>query len=374
MGAKKLKAVAVRGDLPVPLWNENAFVRCARKYCGKFKQGLNGGNLRSNDPDVAGFEREGEGPECETLYAMGAKCGVYHPGALSQASLICDGQGMDTIAMGCTIACAMALSEKGFLPEDDVGLGRPLRYGDAEALVQLTRLTVQAEGFGKVLAEGSFCLAKRYGHSELAIVARGQEFSDFDPHAEQAMGLACATSPINASRVLGDPANIGSFGLSKTIDLLAREGDAKLVMNRQNHFAVIDAAGLYPYLSVRYPMNRNEESRLDGIRELLNAATGVAYTLEELLQAGERIFNAERLFLLSSGANAGGDTLTRHTLEDPMPDGQCKGMGDRLKEMTGDYYRLRGWDEAGRPSLSKLRTLGLSDIRIKEFGCQVNVP
>jgi len=374
MGAKKLKAVVVRGDRPVPLWNQKAFSHDAGRYCGNLEQRLDGRTLKKKDPDVPSFEREGEGPEYENISAMGAKCGVYHPGALVQVSHICNAQGMDAVAMGCTIACAMALSEKGYLPEADVGLGRRLRYGDAEALVQLTRLTVLAEGFGKVLAEGSFRLARRYGHPELAIGARGREFADYDSNPEPAMGLAGAAFPAGPSRVPGDPAYIGGFGLSKTIDLLAREGEAGLVMARQNHFAVIDAAGLCPFFTVRSLMSRNEDSRLDGIRKLLNAATGEAYTLEELVRAGERIFNAERLFLLGAGVNAGGDTLPRNALEDPMPDGQCQGMGDRLKEMIGNYYRLRGWDEAGRPSPNKLRTLGLSDIPIRESGCRMNVP
>jgi len=38
-----------------------------------------------------------------------------------------------------------------------------------------------------------------------------------------------------------------------------------------------------------------------GILEYLNAATGAGYTLDELMQAGERIINAERLFLTKVG-------------------------------------------------------------------------
>lgn len=434
MGSKNLKAVAVRGETPVPLWDEEAFKASVKKYRQKFKDSLNGqpsglhlygtaatitgtqtvgalptrnfqqgtfdkwesingqtlrenyltapkachscpiGCGRSTKVDDPGFEGEGEGPEYETIYAMGSNCGIDHLGALTKANYICNEQGMDTITMGCTIACAMELSEMGCLPDSDVGLGRPLRFGDAEALVELTRLTARCEGFGKLLAEGSLRLATRYGHPELAIVAKGQEFAGYDPRGEQGMGLAYATSPIGASHMRGDPAYIEILGVPKLIDPLATEGKAELVMDWQNHFAVIDAAGLCVFFCVRNLMTQDTEIRPDGIMELLNAATGAGYTLDELCRAGERIFNAERLFLNKAGFSAKDDTLPRRILEEPLPDGPAKGMVCRLDEMRGDYYRLRGWDEEGRPSENKLRTLGLSDFRIEKSGSQVNVP
>ncbi|MCD4677233.1 MAG: aldehyde ferredoxin oxidoreductase family protein, partial [Desulfobacula sp.] len=125
------------------------------------------------------FNGEGEGPEYETIYAMGSNCMIDDLAAITKANYICNELGMDTITMGATIGCAMELVERGFLPEDQVG--RFLNWGDAEALIELTRMTGNRKGFGDQLADGSYRLAERYGHPELAPVSKKQEFPGYDP-------------------------------------------------------------------------------------------------------------------------------------------------------------------------------------------------
>ena len=139
------------------------------------------------------FTGEGEGPEYETIYAMGSNCMVDNLAAITKANYICNELGMDTITRGATIACAMELVERKYLPENQVG--RSLNWGDAEALVELTRMTGLREGFGDQLAEGSFRLAEQYGHPELAPVSKKQEFPGYEPRGSQAMGLAYANFP-----------------------------------------------------------------------------------------------------------------------------------------------------------------------------------
>ncbi len=82
---------------------------------------------------------------------------------------------------------------------------RSLKFGDAKAIVELTRMTGLRQGFGNLLAEGSLRLARHYRHPELAMVSKGQEFAGYDPRGVQGMGPAYATSPIGASHMRGDP-------------------------------------------------------------------------------------------------------------------------------------------------------------------------
>jgi aldehyde:ferredoxin oxidoreductase len=103
----------------------------------------------------------------------------------------------------------------------------------------------------------------------------------------------------------------------------------------------------------------DETIKPEGITELLNAATGMDYSLEEVCTAGERIFNAERLFLSRAGFSRKDDALPTRIVSEPMPDGPAKGMVCRLEEMLDEYYRLRGWDVNGVPTENKLRELGL---------------
>jgi len=418
MGAKNLKAVAVYGDSPVPLFDAAEFKELVKKFNRKFSDSLKGeppglrtygtaatitgtqtvgalptrnfqqgtfagweaisgqaltekylvkpkachacpiGCGRVSRVDEPDFQGQGEGPEYETIYAMGSNCGIDNLAAITKANYICNEQGMDTITMGCTIACAMEMVEKGIITEKDAGM--PLKFGDARALVELTRLTAKKTGFGELLAEGSLRLARRFGHPELAITAKGQEFAGYDPRAEQGMGLAYATSPIGASHMRGDPAYIEILGVPFQIDPLTWDDKAQLIKDWQDTFAVIDAAGLCVFFSMRNLVIPDRTIRPEGIMELLNAATGAGYTLDELCLAGERIFNAERLFLMRAGFSAKDDTLPERILKQPLPDGPAKGMVCHLDEMLDDYYRVRGWDVAGHPTRDKLNQLGLA--------------
>lgn len=312
---------------------------------------------RGTKVDVPGFEGEGEGPEYETIYAMGSNCGIDNLAAITRANYICNELGFDTITMGATLACAMELYETGAISEKDVG--GPLRFGDAEALVEMTRLTGLNEGFGKMLGLGSKRLAEHYGRPELAIHSKGQEPAGYEPRAEQGMGLAYATSPIGASHMRGDPAYFELFGVPVRLDPLTYKDKPPVVAKWQDLSAIIDSAGLCIFFAVRNLIVQELTAPPEGIRRLLNYATGADYTLEELELAGERIWNAERLFLTGAGFDRRQDSLPDRLTREPMPDGPAKGMVCHLDEMLDAYYEVRGWTDEGVPTPQKLRELGL---------------
>lgn len=304
------------------------------------------------------FQGEGEGPEYETVYALGSNCGVRDLAAVIKANYICNEMGMDTITMGATIACAMEMFEKGILDEKTVG--RPLPFGDAEAMVDMVRKTAAREGFGNDLALGSLRLAAKYGCPELAMVSKGQEFAGYEPRAEKGMGLAYATSPIGASHMRGDPAYIEIIGVPLLVDPLTWEDKPQIVKDWQDVFALIDSAGLCVFFSVRNLVTKTKDIRPVRILELLNTTTGAGYTMESLMTAAERIINAERIFLNKAGLDAKDDTLPPRMTREPMPTGPAKGHVCELDKMLPVYYRLREWDENGRPTPKLLERLGLA--------------
>jgi aldehyde:ferredoxin oxidoreductase len=314
-----------------------------------------GRKTRVDDPSFAG---EGEGPEYETIYAMGSNCMVDNLAAITKANYLCNEMGMDTITMGATIACAMELVERGYLPEAQVG--RSLKWGDAEALVELTRMTGDREGFGNLLAEGSYRLADRFGHPELAPVSKKQEFPGYEPRGAQAMGLAYATSPIGGSHMRGDPAYFELFGVPESMDPLQWEGKAEVTKAYQDLSAIIDSAGLCIFFAVRNLAAKDLGVAPVGILEYLNAATGADYTLETLMQAGERIVNAERLFLTRAGFSRKDDSLPERLTHTPAPTGPAKGLVCHLDEMLNDYYQVQGWSPDGIPTEKRLAQLGLA--------------
>ena len=314
-----------------------------------------GRKTRVEDPQYAG---EGEGPEYETIYAMGSNCMIDDLAPIIKANYLCNELGLDTITMGATVACAMELADRGLLSEEEIG--RPLAWGDGDALVELTRLTAYRQGFGNRLAEGSFRLAESCGHPELAMVAKKQEFPGYEPRGAQAMGLAYATSPIGGSHMRGDPAYFELFGIPQPVDPLEWKGKAKITKDFQDLSAVIDAAGICIFFAVRNLAGKELDVPPTGILEYLNAATGADYSLEQLIQAGERIITAERQFLVRAGMSRKDDTLPKRLTQEPMPSGPAEGMVCHLEKMLDEYYREQDWTEEGIPTEKRLASLGLN--------------
>ena len=144
----------------------------------------------------------GEGPEYETTWALGLMCGVYDLNAITKANYLCNEFGLDTISAGVTIACAMELYDKGYIPEKDVPF--PIRFGDGDTVVKLVQIMGERKGIiGDLLAEGSYRLAEHYGHPELSMSVKKQEIPAYDPRAFKAIGLNYATSNRGACHVRG---------------------------------------------------------------------------------------------------------------------------------------------------------------------------
>ena len=314
---------------------------------------------RDTRVDVSGYEGAGEGPEYETLGAIGSACGIDNLAAILKANYRCNEIGMDTISVGVTIACAMEMFEAGLIPEEDIG--NPLRFGDADALIDLVNKTGYREGFGDLVAEGSFRLAEHYGHPEYSITAKKLEFPGYDPRGAQGMGLLYATSNIGASHMAGDIAYAEVFGVPVKLDPVSVADKAEIVKRFEDIFTVIDAVGLCVFLSVRYMLAPDISLLPQRLTQVLNYATGAGYDAEMVLEAGERIFNLERLFLLRAGFSSADDTLPYRMLSEPLPEGPSEGQVVKLAEMLPEFYRLRGWDPNGVPTQEKLLSLGLAE-------------
>jgi len=302
---------------------------------------------RITNPKYAGV---GEGPEYETAWSFGPDCGVDDLDAVTKAHYLCNDYGMDAIAMGATIACAMDLYEDGIITTKDTG-GVALNFGNAEAVVEMTRLTGVGEGFGKKLALGSYRLAESYGHPEYSMSAKKQDMPAYDPRALQGMGLNYATSNRGGCHVRGYMTAVEILGNPVKIDNLTTEGKAQWTITFQNLTAALDSSGACLFSTFGIGA--------DELAALLTAATGVPYSTEAFMQAGDRIWNLERLFNLASGLSAKDDTLPPRMLKDPMPAGPCKGEVSKLDQMLPEYYTLRGWSKDGIPTKEKKTELGL---------------
>ncbi len=272
------------------------------------------------------------GPEYESLWALGADCGVADLRAIVRANDLCNRIGLDTISMGATLACAMELSERGFLR------GGP-RFGDADALQELVPATGMREGLGNFLAVGSRRLAEDLGRPDLAMHVKSLEMPAFDPRGMMGQGLAFATSNRGACHLRGNMLGPELLGVPRLLDRFAVEGKAEMLCWLQNLGAVLDSLPVCKFAAhVLTP---------DHLSRLVSAATGLTMSAEGLLQTGERIWNLERMFNLRAGFTSSEDTLPPRMLFEPIPAGPSAGRVVDLAPMLREYYVYRGWNEAG---------------------------
>jgi aldehyde:ferredoxin oxidoreductase len=301
-----------------------------------------------NVPDGP-FKGFGEGPEYEAGWSFGADCDIDNLASIIKANNFCNELGMDPITLGSTIACAFELYEKGAITDKETG--GALRFGDAAAMVELARKAAYREGFGDDIAEGSYRLASKYGYPELSMTVKKQEMAAYDPRSLQGMGLSFATNNRGGCHVRGYMTAPEILGLPQKLDNLATEGKAGWTKIFQDLTAAVDAAGICLFLT--FAIGAPE------ISAQLTAATGVDYTVEEVMKVGERIWNMERMFNIANGFTKADDTLPPRLLNDPEKVGPCKGSVSHLDVMLPEYYQLRGWDEEGHPKAEKLEELGL---------------
>jgi len=302
-------------------------------------------------------DRTGEGPEYETMWALGPMCGVKDLEQITEANYNCNEAGFDTITAGSTIACVMELWEKGYLDkatEDKIRdeLGSELRFGNGEAMLKCTELIGRNEGFGQMLGQGSLRLATRFGHPELSMSVKGLDLAAYDPRGFKSMGLAYATSTRGACHLRAYFVGPEALATPYAVDRFATEGKAALVILYQDLSAVIDSMGLCMFTI--FALNPEHYAGL------LSSVTGEPLDGRGLLKLGERIWNLERLFNLREGFTRADDALPPRFSQETLPRGHSKNQVVDLEPLLEEYYRLRGWDEDGVPTEAKLKELGLS--------------
>ena len=286
-----------------------------------------------------------EGPEYESIWALGADCGIGSLEDVVRANRLCNRLGLDTISAGATIACAMEIGTRG---------GDGPAFGDAAAQRRLLRGMAGREGAGADMAGGARRYATRHGAADLAMHARGLELPGYDPRGMQGQGLAFATSNRGGCHLRANMLSCEVLGLPKMVDRFASGGRAGILIVLQHAHAAMDSLGVCKFAGLA--LTDEHWARL------LTAATGIPYRTQDLQRAGERIWNLERLYNLRAGSGGADDALPARLVTEPVAAGPSAGHVVELLPMLAEYYRFRRWDGAGRPTPPKLAELGLAGL------------
>ncbi len=291
------------------------------------------------------------GPEYESVWAFSAACGVDDMKAAIKANYWSNEMGMDTISVGVTISTAMELYEKGYIKDNELnGLG--LKFGDGDSMVEWVKKIGMRDGaLASKMAEGSYRLAESYGHPELSMSVKKQELPAYDPRGIQGQGLQYATSNRGGCHVRGYLISPEILGLPEKLDRMEKKGKPEWVKIFQDLTAFIDSCGMCLFTSFALTA--------DDYADMFTAVTGHKHTAADILEAGDRIWNLERVWNLKAGIDPSQDKLPKRLMEDAIPSGPSKGQKSALAELLPLYYKERGWDEKGIPTPDKLKALGV---------------
>ena len=308
------------------------------------------------------------GPEYETLATFGSYCGVDDLAAVAYANQLCNTYGMDTISCGATIAWAMDCFEHGLITEEDTG-GIELRFGNAEAMVQLVEMIGKREGFGDLLAEGSARAAEKIGRGtqELVVAVKKVELPAHMPQVKRSLGLIYAVNPFGADHQssehdpsYGDyPERMAEIGLTEPQpDDILNEEKVRFALQTQYLYSALDSFNVCQFVF-------GPSWHLYGPQqfvEMINTITGWGLTIEDVLKVGERRLNLLRAFNLREGFTPEDDRLPPKMFK-ALTGGASDGVHLTEEEMDQAlkmYYQMAGWQpETGGPSRQKLEDLGL---------------
>jgi aldehyde:ferredoxin oxidoreductase len=289
------------------------------------------------------------GLEYEAAWALGAANGVNDLEALQFANLICNEDGIDPITFGATVGAVMELYEMGVLTKEQIGIEAP--FGSAKALCHLAEITARSEGFGKDMGLGSKRLTEKYGHPELSMSVKGQEFPAYDGRVIQGIGLGYATSNRGACHLRGYTIASEVLGIPVKTEPTDTDGKPELLKAFQDATAAFDAAGICIFTSFAWTLN--------DVAPQVQAACGDEFTVENLTLIGERIWNMEKDFNLRAGFTRKDDALPKRLMTEAAKTGPAKGVVSGLDKMLPIYYQVRGWDEEGRIKPETRKRLGL---------------
>jgi aldehyde:ferredoxin oxidoreductase len=273
---------------------------------------------------------------------LGSNLGVDSFAAVLHGNALCDELGMDTISVGSLVGAVIEGYERSIISLDELD-GRPIAWGDEDAIFDLVGKIARREGIGDILADGSRRVIERWPRmDEVILQVKGLEQSAYESRSGISMALAYATSDIGAHHTR-------AWTIAREIELGQNWSDEEkvdLVIYHQTLRPLFDMLGVCRLPWIELGINEQHYS------EFYRYVTGHDASLEELLDKSRDIYDLTRLINVRLGMSRADDTLPYKVYSHPIQTGPTAGrIIDRadFERLLDLYYEKRGWDERGIP-------------------------
>lgn len=263
-----------------------------------------------------------EGPEYETIYAIGGLNEIDSLEEICHLNDVFDRLGLDTMSAGNISAFAVEAFNAGKSDYE-------IKYNDPDAVSKLYHMVAHREGVGDILANGIKEASQSLGLEDIAIHVKGLEPAGFDPRVLKGMGLSYATSARGACHLRG---TFYKAELSGQIEKNQIEGKAKLHIDYEDRAAIFDSLVLCRFF--------RDFILWDELLSLVEATTGMKLTKDELADIANDITNSTREYNLREGIDSSFDTLPKRFLHEPTEEGAAI-TEDELKTMISEYNSIR---------------------------------
>jgi aldehyde:ferredoxin oxidoreductase len=315
-----------------------------------------GGHMKASTGDYK-YEAGAHKPEYETLAMFGSNLLNNHLESIIKINDICNRYGVDTISAGACIAFTIECYENGILTQKDTD-GLEMTWGNHKSIVAMTEKLAKREGFGDIIADGVKVAAERIGKGseKYAMHIGGQEIPAHDSRGGHGFAIGYGTDPTPGRHTQSGE---GPFpeGVMPDFDQSTYKGRGEPHRIGNNFAKVMNASGCCMIVF------GDGYGHADYLIEAIGVITGRDITREELLKTGERVDNMRQAFNVREGVKLPWKFPDRMMGRPPKTEGPRAGITMTEDEVFNDFMQARDWDiNTGKPSKKKLLELGLDDV------------
>ncbi len=239
--------------------------------------------------------------EYESVWALGANCGISDIEAVAEMVRLCNEYGLDTIEAGTTLAVAM-----------EAGLAE---FGDGAKAIEFIHEIGKGTHLGRILGNGTHTAARVLGVVRHPTV-KGQSIPAYEPRAVKGIGITYATTTMGADHTAGYTIAPEILGVGGKFDPLSPEGKAELSRAFQATTAFIDSTGHCLFIAFAI---LDIPSGFQGVIDEVNGVLGTGYTVEDAARLGSEILEKERAFNEAAGFTVADDRLPEFMSYEPLP-------------------------------------------------------
>jgi aldehyde:ferredoxin oxidoreductase len=308
---------------------------------------------------------KGPGPEYETVAEFGAMLQIPDLEFIANVNSIANRMGFDTITSGSTIAFLMDMYESGIIDKDFLS-GVDLRFGNKDAVLETVKSIAYRKGIGELVALGSERIAQKVGDKakDYITTVKGLEAPMHDPRGNFSLALGYGLSVRGACHVssLVFPISSGFMYFPEVPEFVdfgepfSEELKPQMVVKAENF-------GMFFNHSAIWCIFGGSALNATQAVTLFNMVTGFDYSIDDLMEKGEKIWYIKRGIGNLFGVEARDDRLPKK-LKMPLADGPTQGLAPDDEKMLKEYYELRQIDEkTGKPKKELLDKLGLYELK-----------